>query len=143
MVYFIDTNIFIRVLIKEDEKTYADCICFLKLVKNNDIEATTSSAVLAEIVWVLKSFYKFGKGELVKAMKSIVNIGGLKVIETVGANLAVEIFEKNNIKFIDALIASIKEIRNKEWTVVSYDKDFDKLGVLRKEPGEVKFNFDR
>ena len=28
--------------------------------------------------------------------------------------------------------------KNKKWVIVSYDKDFDKLKVIRKEPGQIK-----
>lgn len=46
-------------------------------------------------------------------------------------------FEQKPVKFIDALLASIKEIKEKKWKVVSYDRDFDKLGVVRIEPKEI------
>ena len=48
-----------------------------------------------------------------------------------------QIYEQNNIKLTDAFIASHPKIQSKEMIVVSYDKDFDKLSVIRKEPGEI------
>ena len=41
------------------------------------------------------------------------------------------------MKFIDALIASHKSIQEEAAVIVSYDKDFDKLGILRKEPKDI------
>jgi len=61
----------------------------------------------------------------------------LKIVDRFQPRISLNLFSKRNVKYIDTLIASIKEILAKKWTVVSYDKDFDKLGVLRKEPGEV------
>jgi len=52
-------------------------------------------------------------------------------------NLAIEIYEKFPVKFIDALIVSNPKIFKKEITIISYDKDFDKLNVKRKEPKDV------
>lgn len=50
---------------------------------------------------------------------------------------AIDLYQKHNIKFVDALIASHPKMQNKEIVVVSYDKDFDKLGIKRQEPAEV------
>jgi predicted nucleic acid-binding protein len=52
-------------------------------------------------------------------------------------SLAIEFYKNYNIKFIDALIASNPKIFKKEITIISYDKDFDKINVLRKEPKEI------
>ncbi len=52
--------------------------------------------------------------------------------------VALKIYAEKNVKFIDALIASIPQIQAKEWTVISYDRDFDKIGINRKEPMGIK-----
>ena len=62
---------------------------------------------------------------------------GLRVIDNYQLSKSVEIFEKKPVKYIDAMIASVEPIQEKKWVVVSFDKDFDKIGVLRKEPGEI------
>lgn len=49
---------------------------------------------------------------------------------------ALELHRKSGAKFIDCMISSIQGIRNGVISVVSYDRDFDKLGVKRFEPGE-------
>ena len=137
MVYFVDTNIFLRTLVKEDEKSFKECYLFLNLIKGNKIKVFTSSLVLAEIDWVLESFYKFGKSEVIKALNSILKLKGLKIIDRTNVQLALEIFQNKNIKFIDALIVSNSQIFQKKVIVVSYDRDFDKIGVKRKEPKEI------
>jgi len=47
-------------------------------------------------------------------------------------------YSSKNVKFIDAMIASVDQIVSGSWVVVSYDKDFDKLGVKRAEPGGLR-----
>jgi len=136
MDYFIDTNIFLRALVKENEKTFKECYQFLKLVEERRLRALTSSLVLAEIEWVLGSFYKFEKTKVVQALGSVLSLKGLQIIDAINPRLALEIFREKNVKFIDALIASDPRIFKKEVIVVSYDRDFDKIGVLRKEPKE-------
>lgn len=137
MIYFIDSNIFLRTLIKEDEKSFKECYQFLNLVQENKIKAFTSSLILAEINWVLESFYKFKKSEIIKALKSILNLKGLKIVDKTKPILAVEIFQNFNVKFIDALIASNLQVFKKQAIVISYDKDFDKMKIIRKQPKEI------
>lgn len=137
MIYFIDSNIFLRTLIKEDEKSFRDCYRLLKLVQEKKIKTFTSSLILAEINWVLESFYKFRKSDTVEALKSVLNLRGLKIINKLNPDLAIGIFQNLNVKFIDALIASSPQIFKKEVAIISYDRDFDKIGVIRKEPEAI------
>lgn len=141
MPYFIDANIFIRALHKENEKMFSECISLLKLIKKNHIEAYTATVVLTEIVWTLHSFYKIPKARIIQAVKGILNINGLRIVDNYDQIKAIQIFEKYSIKYIDALIASNNEISKKKMAIVSYDKDFDKLAILRKEPVDVVRNF--
>lgn len=135
--YFIDSNIFLRTIVKENQRVFKDCRSFLQLIKSNQIKAFTCGLVLAEVLWVLSSYYHVKKPGLIEALKSILNLRGLRVIDKIDYLAAEKIYENYNVKFIDAVIASIKEIQEKKWIVVSFDKDFDRIGVNRKEPGEL------
>lgn len=137
MYYFIDTNIFLRAFHKENEKSFLECVTFLKAVKENQFEAQTATIVLTEVVWTLNSFYKISKGKIIEGLQSIVNMNGLKIIDTYNHSFALQLFERYSVKYIDALIASISPIIDKEMTVVTYDRDFDKLKVLRQEPSGI------
>ena len=137
MLYFIDTNIFLRILIKEDEKIFNECYKLLELIRERKIKSFTSSLILAETNWVLDSFYKFEKPKIIKALRSILNLKGLKIIDEVNPAISLEIFQNHNVKLIDALIASNPAILNKTMTIISYDKDFEKIDIIRKEPKQV------
>lgn len=138
MKYFIDTNVFLRVLIKENEDTFASCVNLLVKVKGGQIEALTSSLVLAEVGWTLGSYYKFSRKSIVAAIRSIVSLHCLKIEDEPDWLFALESYSKKNVKLIDCVIASKKEIREKKWTVVTFDEDFRKLGVLTAKPSVVK-----
>lgn len=142
MKYFIDSNIFIRVLHKENEKIFRECIALIDIIKTKNIQVATGNIVFAEVVWTLDSFYKVDKKRIIEGLTGLSNINGLEITDDYNNLLAIQLFQKYNIKFIDALIASNKDIFNKKMTVVSYDRDFDKLPVIRKEPGEIitKYN---
>ena len=137
MRYFIDTNIFIRVLHKENEKLFQECLLLLQSIKKNEIEAFTGTVVLTEAVWTLSSFYKISKAKIIEGVRGIININGLKVLDNYNQSLALTLFEKHSIKYIDALIASNEDINARKMTIVSYDRDFDRLPVIHQEPKEV------
>ena len=137
MEYFIDTNIFLRVLEFENNKIFEECAKVLDLVRSSKIKAYTSTTVLAEIVWVLGSTYHESKAKIAKSISGIVKLNNLKIKDDFDLAKTVELFSKRSVKFIDALIATNPKIQAKKWAIVSYDKDFDKLGVIRKEPQDI------
>ena len=134
MKYFVDTNVFLRFLVVENKKTHKECEDFFNWVKSEEVEVYISKMVLAEIVWTLKSFYDQPKRKVVKALKAILGIKTLKFLEDFSPLEAVDIFNKNSVKFIDSLIASSLLKQKQDWKIISYDKDFDKIGVKRVEP---------
>ena len=135
--YFLDSNIFLRVFVGDNLRMLKECLILFESIKKGKVCAVTSSVVLSEIVWTLGSFYKFPKTKVIEAIKSIMNIPRLEIVDDFTVLAALEIYQDNSVKFIDSLIASIYEIHSREWIVISYDKDFDKLGVIRKEPSQI------
>ena len=53
---------------------------FLKDVKAGKIKAFTSTLVLAELQWTLKSFYKFTKEETLTSLYGITSLKNLKIL---------------------------------------------------------------
>lgn len=138
MKYFIDTNIFLRYFTDEQSgKVFKDCSLVIENIKLKKILAVTSHLVIAEIAWTLPTSYGSGKNQVLKVLKAIETLNGLKIENTFDTGVANGLFEKHSIKYIDALIASNPQIQAKKMAIVSYDKDFDKLGVIRKEPSQV------
>ncbi|OQX00623.1 hypothetical protein BWK69_01070 [Candidatus Parcubacteria bacterium A4] len=135
--YFIDTNIFLCPIVKDDFQKVKECEDFFELINCGKIKAVTSSIVLAECIWTGMSFYKISKNEMVEVLRGALKLRGLKIVDNFNCALAVELYAGHSVKFIDALIASIPLIAGGEMIAVSYDKDFDKLKIKRKEPKNV------
>ena len=140
MLYFIDSNIFLRALHKENRKFFLDCVRLLKNIKENRIKAYTSTVVLAEVVWTLQSFYGIEKDKIISGLKGITSLNGLKITDNYNNVLALDIWQKHSVKFIDALIASDPAVQDKSASIISYDRDFDKLKVVRHEPKDILKN---
>ncbi|MBI2309362.1 PIN domain-containing protein [Candidatus Collierbacteria bacterium] len=133
----IDTNIFLRIFVKENERMFRECGEILKLATRGAIAAYTNTIVLTEIQFVLTTIYHYPRDRIKEALESVLSVPGLKITDDTDARLATDAYGKTNIKFADCLLASSKLIQEKKAAIVSYDRDFDKLGVRRLEPKDV------
>ncbi len=138
MIYIIDTNIFLRFLVKENEKDTAECIKLFQDIKSTKVNAMVPGIVLAEVGWVLGSYYKTPRNTVAKKIEGIINYKGLKIVDSYDWLSAMRVYESKNVKLIDAVLATMPSVVTKEWTIVSYDEDFKKLPVLWKKPSGVK-----
>lgn len=135
--YFIDSNIFLRTIVKENESQYLACKLVFESIKRNKFQAVTCNLVLAEVVWVLQSYYRKTRKQIIEALRAIINLRGLEIVRKQDYHLTLDLYERFGVKYIDAAIASIEAVQQGKWPVITYDKDFDKLGVIRKEPGQI------
>jgi len=134
---FIDTNIFLRIYVRDNETKAKDCEEVIQAMQNGKIHAVTSEIVIAEFVWTSLSFYKIQKLVVVQMMKAILSLPNLYVQGVADMLVAIELYEKHSIKFIDAIIASCELIQLGNLPILSYDKDFDKIEMNRYEPAEL------
>ncbi|MBU1088950.1 PIN domain-containing protein [Patescibacteria group bacterium] len=124
---YIDTNIFVRYWEGKE-----GLVNFFEKMEAGKKRCFLPSIVISEIVWVLGSYYDLEKTEIKEFVRSILNIRNLKVVYKHDLVLALELFEKFNIKFTDCVILSYME---KGDSLVSYDKEFDRIPwIKRLEP---------
>lgn len=133
---FLDTNIFLRFLIRKDESSFQETKEVLQAVEDRRCHIATSGLVLAELVWVLKKSYLQPKNTICEAVEMILHLPDLWMCDNSNANIALELFRTHNVKYIDATIASIPQILSGEIPVVSYDTDFGKLPVRWMTPAQ-------
>jgi len=131
---FLDTNIFIRFL-TDDVPDKADACedIFKKAVEKQETLFTTD-LVIAEIVWVLESFYKLQKNEVQDKVEKILNTPNLTCPHKDLILSALILYSEKNIDYINAYNALIlKEYGIEE--LYSYDKHYDRIDWLtRLEP---------
>lgn len=139
MQYVIDTNVFLRVLVEEDEASFQAGLQLLENIKQKKCTACIPGIVLSEIVWTLHSFYEFPKPQVVQALQSILNLRGITIVDDYNYPVALDLYQHHSVKYVDACIVSLPVIQENGATIISYDHDFDKLGVERKEPQALTF----
>lgn len=123
---FVDTNYFIRLIEKEDVDQH-DAVekLFLKGAKN-EIDLGSSSVVFFEIYWLMKTFYKKEKNDLVAILKMVQDMTFIKWENGKLLAEAVEMMEKINFDLEDAYnLAYARKVGASE--MASFDKNLVKM----------------
>jgi predicted nucleic acid-binding protein len=125
----VDTDIIIRFITQEDDKKAKKFQFWLK--KNRKI--TLTDVTLAEVYWVLKSFYGFEQKRIIVSLESLLNYNNI-ICNKMLLSAAVAQLKNYNISFVDAYVSAYSLLEN-EGKILSFDKDFDKIkGIKRVEP---------
>lgn len=128
---FVDTNVFIRFLTNDiPQKADACERIFKKAVEKKEIIFTTDM-VIAEIVWVLESFYELEKEEIQPKVEKILNTPNLVCPNKDLILRALALYREKNIDYIDAYNALILKEKGVD-ELYSYDKDYDRIDWLTK-----------
>ena len=133
---FLDTNIFLRYLTKDDPAKAQKCYELFQRIKRKEIRTTTSEAVLAEVVYVLSSraVYNQPRENVRALLLPIVSLPGLRVPHRRAFLRALDLHASTSFDFEDALSVAHME-RLKLTTILSYDTDFDRIKTIqRREP---------
>ncbi len=120
-ILFVDTNVFVRYLTGDDEDKADDVAKLLRKAAKGRVRLITTDIVIAELVWVLSSFYEQPVSVIADLVRAILNTEGLKIDGSERIESAVEIFEESQIDFIDAYIIGYMRLKNVA-ALCSYDK---------------------
>jgi len=131
---FIDTNIFLRYLTKDDPSKYDKCKEIFKKAVEGKIELSTSGIVIAELIWTLLSYYKVQKADVVEKISIMVSTDNLYIPDKNIITDALVLYDRKNIDYIDAYNAVFMKHYGLE-EIYSYDGDFDVVeNINRNEP---------
>ena len=136
MSVFVDTNVFIRLVTKDDLAKARDCYALFRQARRGDVDLHTSEAIVAEVIFVLNSSTVYGqpRKQVAKALTSILENRGLRLDHKQSVVAAVARWAQSNLDFEDCL-AIEHAIREDGGDVYSYDQDLDGIsGVQRLEP---------
>lgn len=74
----VDTNILIRLLIKDDAEAFAKVYAFIKKAQEEEERFLVVFPVVLEIIWVLGSRYRYERNDIVAAIELLVEWEFLK-----------------------------------------------------------------
>lgn len=132
---FMDTNLFIRYLTNDDPDKADRVDRLLDQAANEKIKLFTAEMVLAEVVWVLESYYRLEKRQIAEMLKAILSTPGLDVQNGKIVEKALQYYAPNNIDFVDAYIVALMQ-KHEISGIYSFDKKhLDRITqVTRLEP---------
>jgi uncharacterized protein len=133
---FLDTNIFLRYLTRDDAQKHQACLVLFQQAEQNQVSLVTSEAVITEVVYVLSSpkHYQLSRPRIQVALSRLLILSGLKVPQRQVCLRALDLYAKHNLDFEDCL--SLAHMEQQDLTqLYSYDRRFDAIaGVTRLEP---------
>ena len=136
MPRFLDTNILLRYLTRDDEKKAQACFDLLQKVERGEEVVVTSDLVVAETVFTLQSPRQYGlpRERIRELLEPILALRGLRLPRKALYGRVFDLYCGKRISFTDAYSAAWME-GQRLTEVYSYDTDFDHIeGIIRVEP---------
>ena len=142
---FLDTNVILRYLLRDDELKAQHCLKLLEKAERRDINLLTTDLVIAELVWVLESpvTYNLPGDKIRDLLLPIILLPGLKLPGKKLYRRIFELYVDQEIAFIDAFNAIHMQKQGLS-QIYSYDSDFDRVaGISRVEPLRAILEIDK
>ncbi|MCJ7749182.1 MAG: PIN domain-containing protein [Desulfobacterales bacterium] len=134
---FVDANVVLRYLTKDPPMMAEASLKLFTAAQKGKISLKMIPITVAEVVWVLESFYSYSKNEIAETLTQFLFSDGLTV-ENLGSIIeALTLYQKKNLDFADAFL-SVVSLQDDQPIIYSFDHDFDRVtGITRLEPGVV------
>ena len=133
---FVDTNIFIRYLTKDNPDKAQACFELFQQAQANQVALTTTEAVITEVVYVLssKKTYGLARADIRARLYPLLSVSGLRLPHRQTYLRALDLYAAHSLDFEDALIVAHMQ-RQGIKELYSYARGFDQLdSITRQEP---------
>lgn len=131
----VDANVIVRFLTADPPDMAQRAADLFAAADRGEVVLELDDIVLAETVWVLRSFYGQPVIDIARTLQQFLSHAAIQVDDEAILIEALSLFAEHNVDFADALLAA--RMRRRGTTdVISFDRHFDRLpGVRRIEPG--------
>jgi predicted nucleic acid-binding protein len=128
---FVDTNILVRHLTGDPPEQAAAAGAFLASAR----ELLVPDLVVAELVYVLESFYEVERERAAELVRAILAFPAVLVTDAALLLRALEVYEVHGIDFAEAYLVANAELSG-IGAVASFDRSIDRVPTIRRiEPG--------
>lgn len=132
---YIDANVILRYITKDPPAMAQAAQKIFLEAEEGKVALKIVPLIVAEVVWVLESFYDYPKAQIAETLIQLLLCEGLEVDQSGLLMEALAIYQKKNIDFADALLAATA-IQYGPPLIYSFDHHLDRIeGVKRLTPG--------
>ena len=132
---YIDANVILRYITKDPPALAQAAQKVFLEAEEGKVALKIVPLIVAEVVWVLESFYDYPKAQIAETLIQLLLCEGLEVDQSRLLMEALAIYQKKNIDFADALLAATA-IQYGPPLIYSFDQHLDRIeGVKRLTPG--------
>jgi predicted nucleic acid-binding protein len=124
---FVDTNILIRHLTGDPPDQAARATRLLTAAD----ELLLADLVVAEVVYVLESFYEVPRARVAELVRAIVAFPAVVVLDPAMLLRALEVYETARLDFAEAYLVAQAE-RSGVGVVALFDRAIDRVGTVRR-----------
>jgi predicted nucleic-acid-binding protein len=124
---FIDTNILVRHLTGDPPEQAARATKSLAAAD----ELLLVDLVVAEVVYVLESFYEVPRERVAELVRAIIAFPAIVVLDSALLLRALEVYETDRLDFAEAYLVAQAE-RSRIGVVASFDKAIDRVATVRR-----------
>jgi len=133
MTALLDTNILIRFLTSDKTKKFRGVYTLFESLERGDLRIELKLIVLFQVIFVLGSFYSVPREYIATGMLSILEYKGIIIKEKRIVRRMIELWHDSKLDIVDCYLVTCLE-GDKQNILYSYDRDFDKFKINRKEP---------
>ncbi|MDA1338263.1 MAG: PIN domain-containing protein [bacterium] len=127
--YWLDANIILRYLTKDNETLSPKAKTIIDNIANCKGFAYINTLVLHEVIYILENVYNIDRKAILDSISNLISISNINIVDVnkQSLKLALKDYVKTKIDFPDCVYKQVC-LENK-YKLLSFDKDFEKLGV--------------
>jgi predicted nucleic acid-binding protein len=123
---FIDANVILRYLTKDPPEMAEAAMKTFMDAKNGKVFLLVTNLTVAEVVWVLESFYKYSKNQIAETLTEFLMCDGLEVESLDVLIEALTVYQEKNLDFADAFLA-VCALQKGIPTIYSFDVHLNRV----------------
>jgi predicted nucleic acid-binding protein len=129
---WVDANVLLRFITGDPPEMAQRALRLIERAELGEVTLRLSPLIVAEIVWVLGSFYRYPRTQIAEVLLPLVTARGVNLEAAEQVVAALDRMATANVDFIDAFLA--ENARSEGGAVASFDREFSRLGVDWVEP---------
>jgi len=128
VIAFVDTNILVRHLTGDPPDQAERATRYLAAAD----ALLLADLILAEVAYVLESYYEVDRPEVARALRAIVGFPAVRVVDEALLLRTIELYEIERLDLAEAYLVASAEQTGVD-VVASFDRAIDRVGTVRRD----------